>query len=661
MRLLLPFKAQASRLHGAAGSLPLRMAAFGMLACLALLGVETLNSVRARAEQLQKAEASVTSLARALVQHADDMLSLADVMLVSLVETARSEGLQLPALGRLNLLLERRATMLQRGLRFSIHGPDGALLATSHPGADAGPAERDEFLHQGAAGGGVAYLGLPVRDRASGAWMLTLSRRIEGPDGSLAGVAVATIETAHFVAHYAWLGLGPQSTVALFRDDGTVLVRHPPRDDLIGRRRLRQDILQSGKDGPEKPDRYISPIDGVKRIGAFHRAENHPILLVVSLSVENVLTGWRNDLAKRAMITGGLILLLAFLGVRLTRSALERHRVAQALAESEASFRSLAENSSDVAMRVDMQCIIRYVSPGIQPWLGWQPQQIAGQFMPNLVAAEDRGTMQATLLRMVSEGLPPTRHTLRLHRRDGALVWAELALHPMRDPRTGRPDGAVIVARDIGEHKAREAQLHRLASTDGLTGLANRRAFDETLEREWRRMVRGDGALSLLLLDVDRFKPFNDRHGHPQGDCCLKAVADALSTLARRPADLAARYGGEEMVLLLPDTDSAGAARMAEAARAAIEGLQWPHEDNTPFRVVTVSIGVATASHGSGLMAAEQLVKAADGALYHAKRNGRNRIVLAEALAERPALPAGGMEDWPPPTRAGQPGQPERG
>jgi len=172
-------------------------------------------------------------------------------------------------------------------------------------------------------------------------------------------------------------------------------------------------------------------------------------------------------------------------------------------------------------------------------------------------------------------------------------------------------------------------ELTRLSSLDGLTSIANRRQFDETLLREWRRASRQGKPLALLLCDVDKFKQFNDGYGHQVGDECLKAVARTLSSVLRRPADLVARYGGEEFAVILPDTDITGALQVAEGMRSAVEGLRITHRYARGNGVVTVSIGVASVIPGRNEGLSADLLKAADDALYQAKESGRNRIAAA--------------------------------
>jgi len=172
-------------------------------------------------------------------------------------------------------------------------------------------------------------------------------------------------------------------------------------------------------------------------------------------------------------------------------------------------------------------------------------------------------------------------------------------------------------------------ELKRLSTADGLTGLANRRHFDATLKREWRRSTRLASPLALVLCDVDFFKAFNDKHGHQAGDDCLRLVAEVLSGALVRGGDLAARYGGEEFAVILPNTDLEGAQLVAERIRQALCQLEHEHGDSS-FGIVTISAGIAAeiAMIGSE---PEQLIAAADRALYLAKERGRNRVCRTSA------------------------------
>ena len=176
---------------------------------------------------------------------------------------------------------------------------------------------------------------------------------------------------------------------------------------------------------------------------------------------------------------------------------------------------------------------------------------------------------------------------------------------------------------------AANQELRRLSSLDGLTGIANRRHFDEVLMREWRRAMRNGEEVAVLMCDIDYFKPFNDSYGHQVGDECLKAVAHILQSQLRRPGDLVARYGGEEFAVVLPDTDVAGALQVAENLRAAVEALRITHRYSAAANVVTISVGVSTYQPRRGDAQWSALLKAADEALYRSKQAGRNRVSLS--------------------------------
>jgi len=197
-------------------------------------------------------------------------------------------------------------------------------------------------------------------------------------------------------------------------------------------------------------------------------------------------------------------------------------------------------------------------------------------------------------------------------------------------------EGADLVAKLATANDELEAvnrALRTLATTDALTGVANRRSFDLTAEKEWRRMAREAQPLGLLIIDVDNFKAYNDHYGHPAGDACLRTVASTAAAAVRRPGDLLARYGGEEFAVILPGTDGDGSMKVAEEIRRQIENEGLPHAAST-IGHVTVSIGVAAMFPDQNAML-EQLTARADAALYMAKRAGRNRVHRVEPVPAR--------------------------
>lgn len=175
------------------------------------------------------------------------------------------------------------------------------------------------------------------------------------------------------------------------------------------------------------------------------------------------------------------------------------------------------------------------------------------------------------------------------------------------------------------ELEKKNSELQRLSCLDGLTGISNRRRFDEYLAQEWLRVARSGEPLSLIMVDIDHFKAYNDHYGHQGGDDCLRRVARSLDAALQRPSDLATRYGGEEFAIVLPDTDLDGAALIAEKLRAGVEALGVPHAHSNTADHVTISLGVASIVPREGGLPAT-LVTLADEALYQAKHAGRNRF-----------------------------------
>jgi diguanylate cyclase (GGDEF)-like protein len=225
-----------------------------------------------------------------------------------------------------------------------------------------------------------------------------------------------------------------------------------------------------------------------------------------------------------------------------------------------------------------------------------------------------------------------------------ARLRSALSLKKEMDCRKRREDELIGLTHQLEEANQK---LQRLSSVDGLTGIANRRCFDNLFVQAWRFSLRKPAPVSLMMIDIDYFKSFNDTYGHLRGDECLKQVARALGDALHRPADLLARYGGEEFVVLLWDTDAHGAAVVAEALRTRIEQLQIAN-DQAPVAHITISVGTATAVALPGVRS-HDLIAAADHALYQAKRAGRNCVRTADPSSRDTSV------DRPPPeTGAGK-------
>lgn len=290
-------------------------------------------------------------------------------------------------------------------------------------------------------------------------------------------------------------------------------------------------------------------------------------------------------------------------------------------------FRILVENSRDVLMLLGPERDVLYVSPSCERMLGWTQGEVLASGSFGLILPEDRELMvrvdEAQTDGMERGGLV----RFRAMRKDGSHLWVEGATHHL-DSTPGARGNVVLVLRDISERVMLETELRRRAMQDGLTGIANRRAFDEALGRDWDAAVRTGGQLGLLLIDVDWFKSFNDRLGHQAGDDCLRAIAQRLASMFERDNATVARYGGEEFAIILPGLDRPRVAARAHAACAAIRSMAIEHPGN-PRGIVTVSVGAANLSPGTpDITSREDLVALADHMLYKAKLGGRDRAEI---------------------------------
>ncbi len=287
-------------------------------------------------------------------------------------------------------------------------------------------------------------------------------------------------------------------------------------------------------------------------------------------------------------------------------------------------LRTIVNNMAEGLLIIEADGRIQFTNPACDKYLGYQENALAGSHISDLLNPLVAQEYLEYFSRYASAPGAAHHHGTReviIRHRNGSSVCMDLTLTPMylRQPLF------IGLLHDITHHKQSEDALQRAAMVDPLTKIANRRHFDNFLEKEWQRAMRSGQPLSLVVLDVDHFKLYNDTLGHPAGDACLQQVAQAIASHAMRTTDLAARYGGEEFVLLFAETPCDAACLLAEAIRAHIEALQIPHPRSTTSAWLTVSIGVATILPHQ-LDNTESLFVAADRAMYVAKEGGRNQV-----------------------------------
>ncbi|KAA3655605.1 MAG: sensor domain-containing diguanylate cyclase [Proteobacteria bacterium] len=300
-------------------------------------------------------------------------------------------------------------------------------------------------------------------------------------------------------------------------------------------------------------------------------------------------------------------------------------------------YKTLLESTKAIPWQIDWASArFTYIGPQIEALLGWSPSSwVTVQDWAERMHPEDRERVVAFCVAQSQAG---TDHEAdyRALTKDGEHVWIRDVVHVVRNE-AGDVESLIGFMFDISERKrteqkllALQRELESLSFKDGLTGVSNRRMFDSALEAEWEEARRTAQPLSLILIDIDYFKQYNDCYGHIQGDACLKRVAQVLAGAATRSRDGLARFGGEEFVLILPGTDAAAAAKVAERCRSLILKEQIPHACSPAGQQLTISLGVGTLvpTHTD---AALDFVARVDQCLYQAKQGGRNRIVRADS------------------------------
>jgi len=300
-----------------------------------------------------------------------------------------------------------------------------------------------------------------------------------------------------------------------------------------------------------------------------------------------------------------------------------------------AVYKTLLESTKAIPWKIDWSTMqFAYVGPQIEALLGWeQGSWLTVEDWVTRMHPDDRDYVVNFCVSQSKAGIDHEAD-YRALTKDGGYVWIRDVVHVVRKE-DGEVDSLIGFMFDISERKKTEeelirlqVELERLSLTDGLTGISNRRMFDQRLDTEWHDAKRSRKPLSLIILDIDYFKQYNDCYGHVGGDECLRSLAGVLKTVARRPRDVVARFGGEEFTLLLPETDETMARKLARECAEGIARLRIPHEKSSISQFVTASIGVET-TVPDGETTPRDLVEEVDRMLYAAKHNGRNRIEAA--------------------------------
>lgn len=460
----------------------------GFALCLsaALIGIEGWQMWHVREASLRSAQIVTASLAESISQQIETTLKTADTVVGSLVQRVEAEGVSPESVQRLYGMMTSLAAALPAIHEMGLTDKDGNAIVKSLVPRPVGMnyRERDYFRFLASHNTRDVFIGQPVKSKVDGSLNITVSRRVNDRDGNFAGIVVSSVSMEFFRKLFESVRLKSGGFISLNSDTGTLLASSPAS--------FGNGELEALAASPAGALEYVSPGNGVHRVGSSNHLSRYPMIAMVAENSSTILEEWHSQLRVHGAI---VLCILAVIGV-----------------------------------------------------LGYRVDQA------------NRATRMQAL-------------------------------------------------------------------RDGLTGLANRRYFNDRLEQEFGRAARNRQPLSLIMVDLDLFKSFNDQYGHPAGDACLRAVSAAVQSVLRRPGDMAARYGGEEITILLPETDLAGAVQIVGDMRAAVRSLAIRHEAS-PHGVVTLSAGVACWSPGRQITTSAGLVEMADTALYAAKALGRNTFTV---------------------------------
>lgn len=490
---------------------------FTSLACVSVIALTFWQIWTARQNTLDDAQTAALNLSNALNTYTDAVFRQSELVLADLSERIEQDGSDGLQLERLRSVIAQQMKIFEQLNGITMFNEKGNVVFSSYGSLGQGINSVDQayFVHHREHADRNTLIGPAIISRFTGNWVITVSRRLELPDSSFAGVIVVTINLEQFLELYRNIEIGQSGVISMASASGRILARYPFQQQDLGRDVSSAPIFsKTMSDISSGIVVFDSRSDGVRRRYAFKKSNIYPIVTTVALGEEETMRVWRNQSKHSLLVLVILLALIATLGWRLIKHIKSR------------------------------------------------------------IKAEDK-------LRLIQTSLIESNQALEV-----------------------------------------------LAMEDKLTGLANRRQFDLYLDIELNRAHRIQSPLSLLLIDVDYFKRFNDQYGHIAGDECLQVLCARIKQCVRRPSDMVARYGGEELAVVMPNTDESGASLVAESIMSAISQMQIKHVAS-PMGVITVSVGLATYKHFGSEWGGKDLVKHADDALYSAKQGGRNRFNVA--------------------------------
>jgi PAS domain S-box-containing protein len=421
--------------------------------CVALIALEGSNIWNARSQAIGRGAENTANLVRMIAQQAENSIRAVDGVLVDLVERLEVDGTGSEALERLHKLLQSEIATLPQLRGLSVLDRNGDSVVNSLPVTQRiNFADRSYFRFHESNADRELHIGIPVRSRATGDWIIPVSRRFNHDDGSFAGVMLAMVDMAYFQKFYDTFDIGQAGAIVLNSADGILLVRRPFDEASIGK------DLSSGALAHDD-------LTKASRLKSYQRTSIYPLVVGVALAEDEVLAEWRAETRHETIYVIVLVGIVGFLGLRLTRQVALRaaaQRTAEAATDAAATaagqYRLLADNSTDMIVRVSLDGVCRYVSPAACHILGWDQEELIGAHPSDIVLPEDRPVLEAALeaLRAGADGRVVT---VRSRRKDGSHTWLEINSRLIRDAATNAPVEIIAIARDISMRQASQEAL----------------------------------------------------------------------------------------------------------------------------------------------------------------------------------------------------------
>ena len=734
------------------------IAGFIAIACAVLIGLATSHIISQRSEIMADSRKDTANLASTLVQHAELTFRTADAVLIGIVERLEHEPLDSAARQRLTALFAQEIQHSTQFIGFAIIDSDGAMVVNAR--GDTRPdqfSDRDFFIYHRTHDDRELHIGNPYRGNLTQKWIIPATRRINRPDGTFGGVAIAAINPGYFQDFYDRLKLGKNGAVLLASMNKTLLVRRPFVEANIGRDMTHSGLFAQLKQAPVGSVEITASIDGVRRLNSYEQGHVYPIVVTVARDVEELMAPWRQSAIRQmtqAIAIAIVIMLMGGFVWRATRTLaanslklsetnarfdaavtnmsngltmfdadgrlmvwnekyLELYGLSPDVVRSGASLRSIVEHRQQTGQTdLDVEAYVGELEQTLSDagkststsrlnngkTLSFTSTAIAGggwvamhEDITDRVRHEEAMFQQATELARTNMRFNAalsnmTQGLCMFDDRKQLVVWndryAELYQIPPHLLKVGTPYEAIVTDRisrgvlkgetgalavktrvteltalssdssrtdelvdgrfvlltrqpmegggwlsiveDITERRRAEAEIVHLARHDVLTGLANRAEFNAKLEEASKRLKQNGGTVTVMMLDLDKFKTVNDTLGHPAGDRLLIEVGRRLQSTVRE-TDVLARLGGDEFAIIQEGGADQHEGAISLALRI-INTIAQPFDLNGHEASIGTSIGIALAPENG--VGPEELLKSADLALYDVKANGRNDFRL---------------------------------